>query len=185
MMVISWRDGDLQKKNSLILLSDKYTKQIQPNNYGYQISRIFPIYCYLINKSEFFTLSDKYSHGLLLGLSSPPIMKNLFSVPIFFIVFRETLEAAIIVSVLLGLVQQIVRRDPERLSVLTTSTVSDRTKREKSDTPPVETTELERRRLIRKLRFQVTFFVVLLCFGFLLSRSSDVRYSLVPVWAFL
>jgi len=112
-------------------------------------------------------------------------MKNLFSVPIFFIVFRETLEAAIIVSVLLGLVQQIVRRDPERLSVLTTSTVSDRTKREKSDTPPVETTELERRRLIRKLRFQVTFFVVLLCFGFLLSRSSDVRYSLVPVWAFL
>ena len=34
--------------------------------------------------------------------------KNLFSVPIFFIVFRETLEAAIIVSVLLGLAEQIV-----------------------------------------------------------------------------
>ncbi|KIJ51821.1 hypothetical protein M422DRAFT_98998, partial [Sphaerobolus stellatus SS14] len=34
--------------------------------------------------------------------------KNLFSIPIFFIVFRETLEAAIIVSVLLGLVEQIV-----------------------------------------------------------------------------
>lgn len=33
----------------------------------------------------------------------------MFSVPIFFIVFRETLEAAIIVSVLLGLVEQIVR----------------------------------------------------------------------------
>lgn len=35
--------------------------------------------------------------------------KNLFSVPIFFIVFRETLEAVIIISVLLGLVEQIVR----------------------------------------------------------------------------
>ena len=34
---------------------------------------------------------------------------TVFSVPIFFIVFRETLEAAIIVSVLLGLVEQIVR----------------------------------------------------------------------------
>ncbi|KAH8110264.1 iron permease FTR1 [Phellopilus nigrolimitatus] len=34
---------------------------------------------------------------------------SLFSVPIFFIVFRETLEAVIIVSVLLGLVEQIAR----------------------------------------------------------------------------
>ena len=38
--------------------------------------------------------------------------RNVFSVPIFFIVFRETLEAAIIVSVLLGLVEQIVHQDP-------------------------------------------------------------------------
>ncbi|PCH44699.1 iron permease FTR1 [Wolfiporia cocos MD-104 SS10] len=38
--------------------------------------------------------------------------RNLFSVPIFFIVFRETLEAAIIVSVLCGLVEQIVYEDP-------------------------------------------------------------------------
>ncbi|KAI8986648.1 Ftr1 protein [Trametes punicea] len=38
--------------------------------------------------------------------------RNVFSVPIFFIVFRETLEAAIIVSVLLGLVEQIVHDDP-------------------------------------------------------------------------
>ncbi|KAI5116372.1 hypothetical protein M0805_008685 [Coniferiporia weirii] len=35
--------------------------------------------------------------------------RSLFSVPIFFIVFRETLEAVIIVSVLLGLVEQIAR----------------------------------------------------------------------------
>lgn len=34
--------------------------------------------------------------------------KDLFSVPIFFILFRETLEAAIIVSVLLALVEQLV-----------------------------------------------------------------------------
>ncbi|KNZ81593.1 Plasma membrane iron permease [Termitomyces sp. J132] len=53
--------------------------------------------------------------------------KNLFSVTIFFIVFRETLEAAIIVSVLLGLVEQIVHED-------------DRT---------------HRRLLIRKLRIQI------------------------------
>ena len=38
--------------------------------------------------------------------------RNVFSVPIFFIVFRETLEAAIIVSVLLGLVEQIIHQDP-------------------------------------------------------------------------
>ena len=38
--------------------------------------------------------------------------RDLFSVPIFFIVFRETLEAAIIISVLLGLVEQIVHDDP-------------------------------------------------------------------------
>ena len=35
---------------------------------------------------------------------------SLFSVPIFFIVFRETLEAVIIISVLLGLVEQIAQR---------------------------------------------------------------------------
>ncbi|KAH9942897.1 iron permease FTR1 [Amylocystis lapponica] len=42
--------------------------------------------------------------------------RNLFSVPIFFIVFRETLEAAIIISVLLGLVEQIVHDDPHLAS---------------------------------------------------------------------
>ncbi|TFK49375.1 Ftr1 protein [Heliocybe sulcata] len=41
--------------------------------------------------------------------------KNLFSVPIFFILWREVLEAAIIISVLLGLVEQIVREEPRRL----------------------------------------------------------------------
>lgn len=41
--------------------------------------------------------------------------RNVFSVPIFFIVFRETLEAAIIISVLLSLVEQIVHTDPALL----------------------------------------------------------------------
>jgi len=41
--------------------------------------------------------------------------RNLFSVPIFFILWREVLEAAIIISVLLGLVEQIVREEPARL----------------------------------------------------------------------
>ena len=56
--------------------------------------------------------------------------RNLFSVPIFFIVFRETIEAAIIVSVLLGLVEQIVRESKDSssdaeatLGVLSQSTV--------------------------------------------------------------
>ncbi|KIJ61412.1 hypothetical protein HYDPIDRAFT_169676 [Hydnomerulius pinastri MD-312] len=42
--------------------------------------------------------------------------QNLFSVTIFFVVFRETLEAAVIVSVLLGLVEQIVHEQPDRLA---------------------------------------------------------------------
>jgi len=42
--------------------------------------------------------------------------QNLFSVTIFFVVFRETLEAAIIVSVLLGLVNQIVYGDSSKTS---------------------------------------------------------------------
>jgi len=37
-------------------------------------------------------------------------MGNLFSVPIFFVLFRESLEAAIIVSVLLSMSEQIVKR---------------------------------------------------------------------------
>jgi high-affinity iron transporter len=44
--------------------------------------------------------------------------QNLFSVSIFFIVFRESLEAVIIVSVLLGLVEQIVHGDTDQFSTL-------------------------------------------------------------------
>ncbi|KAF5343177.1 hypothetical protein D9757_014558 [Collybiopsis confluens] len=82
--------------------------------------------------------------------------KSLFSVPIFFIAFRETLEAAIIVSVLLGLAEQIVYEDTDRL--LPTHTVS--TGDEKSESPTADMSisadgEIQRRRLIRKLRIQI------------------------------
>ena len=87
--------------------------------------------------------------------------KNLFSVPIFFIVFRETLEAAIIVSVLLGLAEQIVHDDPPSSQSTTVRTeISEKASNEGSSTDAAEQTldeQVQRRRLIRKLRFQVCF----------------------------
>lgn len=84
--------------------------------------------------------------------------KNLFSVPIFFIAFRETLEAAIIVSVLLGLAEQIVYEDPGRFTQ--EHTVTSTTDESKQDNPEQDLAvaadeEVQRRRLIRKLRIQV------------------------------
>ncbi|CAL1708875.1 unnamed protein product [Somion occarium] len=92
--------------------------------------------------------------------------KNVFSVPIFFIVFRETLEAAIIVSVLLGLVEQIVRDDPGRLSPSPPPPPSPVEKPEGSGTgsgelnnqPELvhqEDNEVRAKRLIRKMRIQI------------------------------
>ncbi|KAJ3713162.1 iron permease FTR1 [Lentinula raphanica] len=84
--------------------------------------------------------------------------KNLFSVPIFFIAFRETLEAAIIVSVLLGLAEQIVYEDPGRFTQ--ERTVTSTTDESKTDSPEEDLVvaadeEVQRRRLIRKLRIQI------------------------------
>ena len=79
--------------------------------------------------------------------------QNLFSIPIFFIVFRETLEAAIIVSVLLGLAEQIVNTDPnfiERTEEPRTSGEEDA-----ANSEPVVDDALQRRRLLRKMRMQV------------------------------
>lgn len=107
--------------------------------------------------------------------------KNLFSVPIFFIVFRETLEASIIISVLLGLVEQIARPATEsRLSAPTeTSTLykddkqgsqtedpSDPHVKKQPETAsehlapsesgdPSSEEEVLRRRFLRKMRIQV------------------------------
>ncbi len=80
--------------------------------------------------------------------------KNLFSVPIFFIVFRETLEAAIIVSVLLGLAEQIVHDDPGQSG---SSSLRTQVSEKGSSDAAVESVDdkVQRRRLLRKLRFQV------------------------------
>lgn len=95
---------------------------------------------------------------------------SLFSVPIFFIVFRETLEAAIIISVLLGLVEQIVRDDSkfgghffaQPLATVTTTSSEDDPEKDgdagvdssASDIPVLNDPTIKRR-LVRKLRIQI------------------------------
>ena len=85
---------------------------------------------------------------------------TVFSIPIFFIVFRETLEAAIIVSVLLGLVEQIVHIRSDRLSGQTPSPSSpeENDKKENGFTStrelPGDEDAVRTRRLVRKMRFQ-------------------------------
>ncbi|KAG5638014.1 hypothetical protein H0H81_002282 [Sphagnurus paluster] len=87
--------------------------------------------------------------------------KNLFSVPIFFIVFRETLEAAIIISVLLGLVEQIVHGDPLLSQTVTRTFTEDAASKNGSETTgPIALADPEddrahRHRLIRRLRIQI------------------------------
>ena len=99
--------------------------------------------------------------------------KNVFSVPIFFIVFRETLEAAIIVSVLLGLVEQIVHNDPALLPGAVPPTPSEKERErpplEKSDSsnnsnegavaapelPSGEDLQVDTKRLLRKMRIYI------------------------------
>ena len=87
------------------------------------------------------------------SLPFSPMAKNLFSIPIFFIVFRETLEAAIIVSVLLGLAEQIVSRDPN----FTAETSGEEDAANNSE--PVVDDVVQRRRLLRKMRIQVNSYI--------------------------
>lgn len=61
--------------------------------------------------------------------------RNVFSVPIFFIVFRETLEAAIIISVLLGLVEQIIHEDP---ALLPGAVPKEKTKEKEGERQPID-----------------------------------------------
>ncbi|KAF6757625.1 iron permease FTR1 [Ephemerocybe angulata] len=85
-------------------------------------------------------------------------MPNLFSVPIFFIVFRETLEASIIISVLLGLAEQIVNETESTPSSTPAgpSAANEGDVKETSDETPSEDETANRRRLlIRKLRIQI------------------------------
>ncbi|KAI0702859.1 Ftr1 protein [Cytidiella melzeri] len=77
--------------------------------------------------------------------------KSVFSVPIFFIVFRETLEAAIIVSVLLGLVEQIASEDnfSEKREA-----GSDQNSRELTQESDAESAA-RKKRFIRRMRIQI------------------------------
>ncbi|GAB1525542.1 high-affinity iron permease [Rhizoctonia solani] len=104
--------------------------------------------------------------------------KNVFSVPIFFILFRESLEASIIVAVLLSLVEQIVLNaslghpslssqahrggsDPSLGRARTRESKAEGPDESGTDTPPQDHAEgaqplpHDKRRLIRKMRLQV------------------------------
>ena len=119
--------------------------------------------------------------------------RNLFSVPIFFIVFRETLEAAIIVSVLLGLVEQIIHEDPNRLAQIKDAEPRNdpETPNEKklddpsassdaSSTPELTSPEdgdATAKRLLRKMRFQIFFGAAL---GLLIAGGIGAAF--IAVW---
>ncbi|KAF8521712.1 iron permease FTR1 [Hysterangium stoloniferum] len=118
--------------------------------------------------------------------------RNLFSIPIFFIVFRETLEASIIVSVLLGLVEQIVSTGPSSHSAplpATTPSLPQGSKDEKSQSPEEKpestdsnsTSEEESRlrtaKLIKKLRMQIFFGAIS---GFFISLAIGAAF--IAVW---
>jgi high-affinity iron transporter len=87
-------------------------------------------------------------------------MPNVFSVPVFFIVFRETLEAVIIVSVLLSVAERITNArlprdflptsEPESGKENITSGVS-----EVPSPADTSSEDGEWRKLLRKLRIQV------------------------------
>ncbi|EED84852.1 iron permease FTR1 [Postia placenta Mad-698-R] len=83
--------------------------------------------------------------------------RNLFSVPIFFIVFRETLEAAIIVSVLLGLVEQIVHEDPNAIAAARRPRPQNENEEDPEDENEAneEDNALAAARLVRKMRIQI------------------------------
>ncbi|KAL4267836.1 oxidase-dependent Fe transporter (OFeT) family protein [Pleurotus pulmonarius] len=110
--------------------------------------------------------------------------KDLFSVPIFFIVFRETLEAAIIVSVLLGLVEQIVYHIPaSEQGTPSSDDDSSHKSGHGSDGQPQqevlahEDQQVVKRRLIRKLRIQIFVGAAL---GLLIALAIGAAF--IAVW---
>jgi high-affinity Fe2+/Pb2+ permease len=86
--------------------------------------------------------------------------RNLFSVPIFFIAFRETFEASIIISVLLSVVDQIILDHHHPLAATTQDSEEkagdDRNKPDLSDSSAERNTAVDNRMLIRKSRMQVS-----------------------------
>ena len=91
-------------------------------------------------------------------------MPNVFSVPIFFIVFRETLEAAIIISTLLGIVEQIAHTRLGKDSLPTTEPEKEKHQEGgdhetpaalPSDGSDASSDEGAQKKLLRKMRIQV------------------------------
>ncbi|KAF9644255.1 iron permease FTR1 [Thelephora ganbajun] len=93
-------------------------------------------------------------------------MPNVFSVPIFFIVFREALETAIIISVLLGVVEQIANTRLGGDSPPVTESEKEKQNTESGvlEAPPslpsndgddASSDEDKRKKLLRKLRIQI------------------------------
>lgn len=92
-------------------------------------------------------------------------MPNVFSVPIFFIVFRETLEAAIVISVLLGIVEQIANTrlgedtfpvtESEKENQNPESRVHEAPSSLPSTDDDASSEDGERKKLLRKMRIQV------------------------------
>lgn len=99
--------------------------------------------------------------------------KDLFSVPIFFIVFRETLEAAIILSVLFGIVDQLIYKTAVAGPVEGSGT--DETGAGGDADPPLESGW--EKKLLRKLRLQIFAGALL---GFLIALAIGAAF--IAVW---
>ncbi|KZT07990.1 Ftr1 protein [Laetiporus sulphureus 93-53] len=123
--------------------------------------------------------------------------KSVFSVPIFFIVFRETLEAAIIVSVLLGLVEQIVKESDGTALGLTEHNAQEELGDAEHEAKPHSDTasstqhgdesapelldesdrELVMKRLMRKMRLQIFFGSLL---GLIIAAAIGAAF--IAIW---
>jgi high-affinity iron transporter len=104
--------------------------------------------------------------------------RNLFSVPIFFIVFRETLETAIIIATLLGLAHQIAH---EGSVLVPASSVATQSSTSPSGVENVADAEMDNRavshKLARKLKKQIYFGTAV---GFLIALSIGAAF--IAVW---
>ena len=114
--------------------------------------------------------------------------KNVFSVPIFFIVFRETLEAAIIVSVLLGLVEQIAYDDANSTTPTLIAGEAEKRSADDAGTPVDELAAqpalegeqdkvMNTKRFIRRMRWQIFLGSGL---GFLIALAIGAAF--IAVW---
>jgi high-affinity iron transporter len=121
-------------------------------------------------------------------------MPDVFSVPIYFIVFRETLEAVIIISVLLGIADQIANTPLGSGSLPTTEVEKEKASTESRvhETLPSlpvndEDTlddDVRRKKLLRKMRLQVRQRVRPPQFSdqTLTRHRLDPRFSSGPEW---